>query len=120
MTTSDTAEHNDDLISSVVALDWTSTIGPGETFCRSNRLLQSCWMCGELGTHENNLWVRCTNRDCVLSSNPVPRSAWQQAGGDAEMCLKWAKRFWKTQGDLYAARDHGLDEHVGCRESFGN
>ena len=110
------ADSFDEFLSTACGLDWESTIGPGETFCRSDRHLVPCWMCGAPGTHVDNLWVRCTNRDCILK-DPVPRMAWQQAGADAAMCLTWAKRFWKLAGECHAKRNDGLDQHAHCRQA---
>ena len=98
MKTAIQAEHDDAMIDRVESLDWTSTIASGHTFVRSDRLLYPCWMCGEPGRHDGNLYVRCTKLECMLHLNPVPRAAWQQAGGDAKQCMIWAKRFWKLQG----------------------
>ena len=116
MKTCSKAEHDDALIASVVALDWTSTIGQSDSFIRSDRHLERCLECGETGTHVQNLWVRCTNPACIMAVNPVPRVFWQSAGTAGRMCMSWAKRFWKVNGELHAARNNGLDQRTDCRE----
>jgi hypothetical protein len=105
------AEDDDSLIPAVVSLDWSSTIGSGETFIRSERLLESCWMCEAPGRYDGNQFVKCTSLHCALYPHPTPRKCWQSAGMAARICFRWMKRFWKLQGEMNVYRN-GLDHNA--------